>query len=89
MSVSTRDLHLLETAYLSLALPCFNQTLDLDFQLSGAETHTTTVSYALTDAPPDSPWLVVVFFNGLGGHRLIAAMIEGISARARRPDPHP
>ncbi|KAJ7306220.1 hypothetical protein DFH08DRAFT_902410 [Mycena albidolilacea] len=65
------------TAY--LALPRFNQTLDLDFELPGAETHTATVSYALTDAPPDSPWPVVVFFNGLGGHRLIAAMIEGIA----------
>ncbi|KAJ7859369.1 hypothetical protein B0H14DRAFT_632880 [Mycena olivaceomarginata] len=62
-----------------LALPRFNQTLDFDLQLPGAETHTATVSYALTDAPPDSPWPVVVFFNGLGGHRLIAAMIEGIA----------
>ncbi|KAF7348723.1 Cellobiohydrolase I [Mycena venus] len=62
-----------------LALPRFNHTLDFDFELSGADSHTATVSYAATDVPPDASWPVLVFFNGLGGHRLIAAMTEGIA----------
>ncbi|KAJ7437940.1 hypothetical protein FB451DRAFT_1416520 [Mycena latifolia] len=30
-----------------------------------------------------SSWPILVFFNGLGGHRLIAAMIEGIALAHR------
>ncbi|KAJ7472905.1 hypothetical protein B0H11DRAFT_2236783 [Mycena galericulata] len=62
-----------------LALPRFSHTLDFDLELAGVDGHTATVTYALTDAPPDGSWPVLVFFNGLGGHRLIAAMIEGIA----------
>ncbi|KAJ6517101.1 hypothetical protein DFH09DRAFT_1430832 [Mycena vulgaris] len=69
------------TAY--LALPRFNHSLDFDFQIPGAASSTATVTYALTSAPADAAWPVLVFFNGLGGHRFIAAMIEGI-ARAHR-----
>ncbi|KAJ7848543.1 hypothetical protein B0H13DRAFT_2674987 [Mycena leptocephala] len=69
------------TAY--LALPRFNNTLHFQFELPGTESHTANVTYALTDAPPDGSWPVLVFFNGLGGHRLIAAMTEGI-ARSHR-----
>ncbi|KAJ6599688.1 hypothetical protein DFH09DRAFT_625791 [Mycena vulgaris] len=69
------------TAY--LALPRFNCALDFDFQIPGAASSTATVTYALTYAPADATWPVLVFFNGLGGHRFIAAMIEGI-ARAHR-----
>ncbi|KAJ7484135.1 hypothetical protein FB451DRAFT_1363728 [Mycena latifolia] len=65
-----------------LALPRFNSSLEFSFELDGAES-TATATYALTDAPSDGSWPVLVFFNGLGGHRLIAAMIEGI-ARAHR-----
>ncbi|KAJ7115081.1 hypothetical protein C8R43DRAFT_1156259 [Mycena crocata] len=35
--------------------------------------------FLVFDAPPAASWPVLVFFNGLGGHRLIAAMIEGIA----------
>ncbi|KAJ7437943.1 hypothetical protein FB451DRAFT_1570491 [Mycena latifolia] len=66
------------SAYRYLALPCFNNSLDFSLELDGAES-TATVTYVLTDAPPDSSWPVLIFFNGLGGHRLIAAMIEGIA----------
>ncbi|KAJ7754204.1 hypothetical protein DFH07DRAFT_959901 [Mycena maculata] len=66
-----------------LALPRFSRTLDLDLDLAGVASRTSTVTYALTDAPPDAAWPVLIFFNGLGGHRLIAALIDGI-ARAHR-----
>ncbi|KAJ6599699.1 hypothetical protein DFH09DRAFT_1503803 [Mycena vulgaris] len=69
------------TAYLALAR--FNHSLDFDFEIPGAASSTATVTYALTYAPADAAWPVLVFFNGLGGHRFIAAMIEGI-ARAHR-----
>ncbi|KAJ7154493.1 hypothetical protein C8R46DRAFT_1117514 [Mycena filopes] len=62
-----------------LALPRFHHTLDFELDLPGVGPHTETVSYALTDAPPDRSWPVLVFFNGLGGHRLIAALTEGIA----------
>ncbi|KAJ7056064.1 hypothetical protein C8F01DRAFT_1156699 [Mycena amicta] len=65
-----------DTTYLSLAR--FNNTLDFDFPLDGT-THRATVSYAYTYAPPEASWPVLIFFNGLGGHRLIAALIEGIA----------
>ncbi|KAJ7258389.1 hypothetical protein B0H12DRAFT_443260 [Mycena haematopus] len=65
-----------------LALPRFNQTLDFDFEL-GTEIHAATVGYALTYVPPSETWPVLLFFNGLGGHRLITAMTEGI-ARAHK-----
>ncbi|KAJ6509821.1 hypothetical protein DFH09DRAFT_1288643 [Mycena vulgaris] len=65
------------TAY--LALPRFNCALDFDSQIPGAASSTATVTYALTYAPADAAWPVLVFFNGLGGHRFIAAMIEGIA----------
>ncbi|KAJ7056069.1 hypothetical protein C8F01DRAFT_1156719 [Mycena amicta] len=65
-----------DTTYLSLAR--FNNTLDFDFALGGT-THRATVSYAYTYAPPEASWPVLIFFNGLGGHRLIAALIEGIA----------
>ncbi|KAJ6529326.1 hypothetical protein B0H19DRAFT_1274361 [Mycena capillaripes] len=65
------------TAY--LALPRFNHTLGFDFELPGAETSTASVTYALTDAPLSASLPVLVLFNGLGGHRLIAAMTEGIA----------
>ncbi|KAF8217474.1 hypothetical protein K438DRAFT_1795068 [Mycena galopus ATCC 62051] len=61
-----------------LALPRFNQTLDFSFELGG-ETQPATVGYALTYAPPSESWPVLLFFNGLGGHRLIIAMTEGIA----------
>ncbi|KAF7313148.1 Cellobiohydrolase I [Mycena kentingensis (nom. inval.)] len=61
-----------------LAISRFNRTQDFDFDLNGTPTRA-TVSYALTYAPPEAYWPVVVFFNGLGGHRLIAALIEGIA----------
>ncbi|KAJ7115074.1 hypothetical protein C8R43DRAFT_1242430 [Mycena crocata] len=61
------------TAY--LALPRFNHSLDFDFEVG----RKSTVTYALTDATPDASWPILVFFNGLGGHRLIAAMMEGIA----------
>ncbi|KAJ7908704.1 hypothetical protein B0H13DRAFT_2273264 [Mycena leptocephala] len=69
------------TAY--LALPRFNNTLHFQFEFPGTEAYTASVTYALTDAPPDGSWPVLVFFNGLGGHRFVAAMIEGI-ARSHR-----
>ncbi|KAJ7912063.1 hypothetical protein B0H13DRAFT_554913 [Mycena leptocephala] len=69
------------TAY--LALPRFNNTLHFQFEFPGTEAHTASVTYALTDAPPDGSWPVLVFFNGLGGHRFVAALIEGI-ARSHR-----
>ncbi|KAJ7027765.1 hypothetical protein C8F04DRAFT_1237915 [Mycena alexandri] len=62
-----------------LALPRFNHTLDFDLELPGAESRTASVSYALTDVPPDASWPVLIFFNGLGGHRIIAALTEGIA----------
>ncbi|KAJ7033112.1 hypothetical protein C8F04DRAFT_1355027 [Mycena alexandri] len=62
-----------------LALPRFNHTLDFDLKLPGAECRTASVSYALTDVPPDASWPVLVFFNGLGGHRMIAALTEAIA----------
>ncbi|KAJ7437968.1 hypothetical protein FB451DRAFT_1570499 [Mycena latifolia] len=52
--------------------------LDFALELDGAES-TATVTYVLTDARPDGFWPVLVFFSGLCGHRLIAAMIEGIA----------
>ncbi|KAF7320712.1 Cellobiohydrolase I [Mycena chlorophos] len=58
--------------------PRFNNTLDIDYPLNGT-THKATVGYAITEAPVDAAWPVLVFFNGLGGHRLIAALIEGIA----------
>ncbi|KAJ7689909.1 hypothetical protein B0H17DRAFT_1201939 [Mycena rosella] len=64
------------TAY--LALPRFNNTLDFTFAGQPA-----TATYALTAAPPGGAWPVLIFFNGLGGHRLIAAMIEGIASAHR------
>ncbi|KAF7297030.1 Cellobiohydrolase I [Mycena indigotica] len=60
-----------------LSLPRFNRSLDFDFTVN-EETYNATVSYALTYAPDETTWPVLVFFNGLGGHRLIAALIEGI-----------
>ncbi|KAJ6599683.1 hypothetical protein DFH09DRAFT_1503758 [Mycena vulgaris] len=51
--------------------------------LPDAASQTATVTYALSYTPPDAAWPVLVFFNGLGGHRLVAAMIEGI-ARTHR-----
>ncbi|KAJ7908712.1 hypothetical protein B0H13DRAFT_1878484 [Mycena leptocephala] len=69
------------TAY--LALPRFNNTLHFHFEFPGTESHTATVTYALTDVPPDGSWPVLVLFNGLGGHRFVAALIEGI-ARSHR-----
>ncbi|KAJ7666629.1 Alpha/Beta hydrolase protein [Mycena polygramma] len=65
------------TAY--LALPRFNHTLDFELDLPGAESRTATVTYALTAAPSDASWPVVVFINGLGGHHLMAALAEGIA----------
>ncbi|KAJ7034633.1 hypothetical protein C8F04DRAFT_1183172 [Mycena alexandri] len=62
-----------------LALPRFNHTLDFDLELAGGERRTASVSYALTDVPPAASWPVLVFFNGLGGHRMIAALTEGIA----------
>ncbi|KAJ7670734.1 hypothetical protein DFH06DRAFT_1369766 [Mycena polygramma] len=63
-----------------LALPRFNHSLDFEFALPGAASPTpATVTYALTAAPPDASWPLIVFFNGLGGHRLIAALLEGIA----------
>ncbi|KAJ6471664.1 Alpha/Beta hydrolase protein [Mycena vitilis] len=65
-----------------LALPRFNYSLDFEFSLPGASNTTpATVTYALTAAPPDAAcqWPLIVFFNGLGGHRLIAALLEGIA----------
>ncbi|KAJ7191217.1 hypothetical protein GGX14DRAFT_601138 [Mycena pura] len=69
------------TAYLGLAR--FNNTLDFDFELTSTATHKATVTYALTDAPPDGAWPVLVLFNGLGGHRLIATLIEGLAREHR------
>ncbi|KAJ6469246.1 hypothetical protein C8R45DRAFT_1016473 [Mycena sanguinolenta] len=65
-----------------LALSRFNHTLDFEFAL-GTEIHPATVGYALTYVPPSESWPVLIFFNGLGGHRLITAMTEGI-ARAHK-----
>ncbi|KAJ7628037.1 hypothetical protein DFH06DRAFT_1338863 [Mycena polygramma] len=65
------------TAYLAHAR--FNQTLDFEFELPAEETRTATVTYALTAVPPDASWPVLVFFNGLGGHHLIAALVEGLA----------
>ncbi|KAJ6489203.1 Alpha/Beta hydrolase protein [Mycena vitilis] len=62
-----------------LALPRFNHTLDFELDLPGAESRTATVTYALTEAPSDASWPVVVFVNGLGGHHLMAALAEGIA----------
>ncbi|KAJ6481347.1 hypothetical protein C8R47DRAFT_1218509 [Mycena vitilis] len=65
-----------------LALPRFNHSLDFHFLPPGAASPTpATVTYALTAAPPDAgaAWPLIVFFNGLGGHRLIAALLEGIA----------
>ncbi|KAJ7912071.1 hypothetical protein B0H13DRAFT_2271727 [Mycena leptocephala] len=69
------------TAY--LALPRFNNTLHFQFEFPGTESHTANVTYTLTDAPPDGSWPVLVLFNGLGGHRFVATLIEGI-ARSHR-----
>ncbi|KAJ7282460.1 hypothetical protein C8J57DRAFT_1554422 [Mycena rebaudengoi] len=33
----------------------------------------------MTFVPPDDEWPVLLFFNGLGGYRLVAAFIEGIA----------
>ncbi|KAJ6530333.1 Alpha/Beta hydrolase protein [Mycena capillaripes] len=61
-----------------LAMPRFNQTLDFDF-----ESRSSRASYAFTDAPEDrnTSWPVLVFFNGLAGHRIIAALIEPIARK--------
>ncbi|KAJ6471665.1 hypothetical protein C8R47DRAFT_1324969 [Mycena vitilis] len=65
-----------------LALPRFNHSLDFHFLPPGVASPTpATVTYALTAAPPDAAcqWPLIVFFNGLGGHRLIAALLKGIA----------
>ncbi|KAJ7093414.1 hypothetical protein B0H15DRAFT_947538 [Mycena belliarum] len=65
-----------------LALPRFNNILAFSFDLAGTA-YPSTISYALTFAPPAGAWPVLVFFNGLGGHRLVAALFEGIAREHR------
>ncbi|KAK7059903.1 cellobiohydrolase I [Favolaschia claudopus] len=64
-----------------LDLPRFNHTIEFDFAMSpGGEAQKTTASYALTDAPSDSDWPLLVFFNGMGSHRLMLALLEGFAS---------
>lgn len=56
-----------------LALPRFNRSLD--FQIP-SQAGVSTVTYAMTEPPlPDAP--TIVFWNGLGAHRIAAAFLDG------------